>query len=747
MVNTRSTSSRRGEREIPAEAVDASNRDIPPSGTVPERENQPRVQPDTGAPIAQGAPHTPQGDNGNSGLPVSKDTAIYIAAELLLLEESLTSKWTSALTRLEDRLAEQRVRISLNERRLTDATSQLKLLRTDVNSILENIRAPWLTSNENELGLEEKLHRLADRLETVESSLIQGTPAHNPRVDPEMDAKPSPVQPDKTLLQGSTRDTGTKTTSKSRKSSRKSGKNSKSRSRVEDTSSDSDTSESSDSSDTSLTSNNSSSTSEGRSRPTRPTGRGGVHSRAKGKKHPTLRTLRPTNHLYDVVLNYRYYRLKRRASGRTGHETGKVKDHIRRMHTASSDLGFDGSDPIAILSFLSRFVSEADILTMKESQALLALPYFLKKSALEHFRAARDAEPEDGGIASWPEAVQFLLRSYATNAVISEALLDLRDIRQKPGEPETDYSSRLMRAVYRCGNIHSADERMTMFVDGLNPAIRSLVARYREEQRGKTRKKRHSFTYLDLVRYAQNEGEALRARTGETRRSSAVQRDILPGNRNALPRSPATGAPPSRRILYLDSPEGSSTLPVHRDNDAPEREAVHLLHEENALSSSGLPAWDSSTWEESNDTPQDPILLKEPGMVPAPRVPFSNRFTRDARPGWLARPPVNRNESRVDPSIICHRCYGRGHLSTRCVHDSWNETGRAIRNFEALSVQEQSRVPADCYWRAKALEETVNPRARALRDALNAKAASEVAERPRSPTSSTGTRPGLNQKN
>ena len=142
---------------------------------------------------------------------------------------------------------------------------------------------------------------------------------------------------------------------------------------------------------------------------------------------------------------------------------------------------------------------------MSEAQAYIALPYFLRGHAEEQFNSVRGASSsKQGGVTCWPEAVQYLLRSYATATSIQEAILDLRDIRQRPGETETEFSTRLNTSFYRCGNVHSVEEKATMFVDGLDPVIKTLVAQRREDSR--------RMPYSELVQYARAEGDSHRAR-------------------------------------------------------------------------------------------------------------------------------------------------------------------------------------------------------------------------------------------
>ena len=59
------------------------------------------------------------------------------------------------------------------------------------------------------------------------------------------------------------------------------------------------------------------------------------------------------NPLYMERLDYRYYRLKKTKARRTGFETGKIKDQIRRMAYSLEEHLFTGEKPILILDFLA----------------------------------------------------------------------------------------------------------------------------------------------------------------------------------------------------------------------------------------------------------------------------------------------------------------------------------------------------------------------------------------------------------
>lgn len=61
-----------------------------------------------------------------------------------------------------------------------------------------------------------------------------------------------------------------------------------------------------------------------------------------------------------------------------------------------------------------------------------------------------------------------------------EVLEHLSNIRWDETEVEEEYRKKLNQAVFGCGNIYSADEKITLYINGLSGTIRTVVARYHE---------------------------------------------------------------------------------------------------------------------------------------------------------------------------------------------------------------------------------------------------------------------------
>lgn len=375
--------------------------------------------------------------------------------------------------------------------------------------------------------------------------------------------------------------------------------------------------------------------------------------REKGPKHDGLSSLKPSNPLYDRLMSYRYYRLMRTSDRRSSRSTGMLSALLKRMGLTMKEHSFSGDDPIMVFDFLTRFVEEADTLSMSEAQAFVALPHFLVGNANKQFRASRNgSRSSSGGVSCWPEAVQYLLRTYATPSAIRDAINSLHALKQQANESELDYSARVNIAHYRCGNVFSDTDKMNVFVDGLSSVIRTIVARYRESV------PRYELTYERLVQFARDEGDAYRARQGTQSQQTT-----------------AKGPTPRRGVHFLDD-LSESGQPLH-DNVG---EGAYLV-DEGSVPTLDLPSTVSMPEEERL------MLLRE---IARERSGVSQRRS------WEAREQDRERTNR----LICHACYGKGHVSPHCDLPH-REAEKIVLNFESLSENERARVPDDSYLRMK----------------------------------------------
>lgn len=89
------------------------------------------------------------------------------------------------------------------------------------------------------------------------------------------------------------------------------------------------------------------------------------------------------------------------------------------------------------MDFLVGFSTEADIQGVTDAREFITLPSFRGGLALIKFESPVGIiSPTEGGISSWPEAVQYLLRSYDQSTHVSVAIKDLRKTQQKQDEEQ-----------------------------------------------------------------------------------------------------------------------------------------------------------------------------------------------------------------------------------------------------------------------------------------------------------------------
>ena len=395
--------------------------------------------------------------------------------------------------------------------------------------------------------------------------------------------------------------------------------------------------------------------------------------REKGPRHMGLKTIKPSNSSFDRLMNYRYYRLKDGRSKRS-HATSQATRHfIKSMDLTFKEHRFDGSDPILVFDFLTRFVEEADILTLNEGQAFLILPHYLSGSASTQFRAMRNGA-RSGGITRWPELVQYFLTTYATPSAMRESIANLRSLKQKTGEDEAEFGARVNEAAYKCGNAFSEEDKMTFFVDGLHPTTQSIVARYRESQ------PRKQLSFEQLILHARDEGEAYRARTNNIR----VVRV-------------AKSTPASRGVHFVESTPGTSIN--HQSVNDDDGQLYYMAND--SIATSELP----STLDASQEYDHT-----EAGEVQQLLYAEKNRYGnngRTAHPLKLAHADRSSTPNRVGwatnrKNIICHVCYAKeDHIKPDCKLNIV-DIEKVIINYEGLSAEEKARVPDSSYVSTKA---------------------------------------------
>ena len=379
------------------------------------------------------------------------------------------------------------------------------------------------------------------------------------------------------------------------------------------------------------------------------------------------------------MCNYRAYRLVNADPTVDDWVFATTRNRVQYLLVVMGEYKFSGVDPIRVISFLARCKENFDNANMTEAMALIALPHLLSPPAKEAYESQRGLHRKSQGIANWAAAVNWLLRTYATNLEIERALTTLRELHQKPGELETEYATRLSTALGRCGDVHSPYDRTTLFIEGLTPAIKPLVLQARED--------RPRSSFKDTVAHARSHGDAFRAQQAAGRRVDFLKpRSVKPV------------------VAALDSVPSSTTDPSARFQSARGGENYFATEGDNVGGVPSLPT------EESSFNDGDSLFYDDRRRPDRPaREPTEG--SRGIPPGRTSRKFQNDLLGSPSPQIICFACYTVGdHIAPDCAMNV-KDVSLVPHRYEKLTTAQKSRVPTDAYLRAVALLSVVQYRA------------------------------------
>ena len=277
--------------------------------------------------------------------------------------------------------------------------------------------------------------------------------------------------------------------------------------------------------------------------------------RSRKYKRSSLKPVRPLNDLFAIAVDYRTYRLRNRSQKYVSSTAKNMGKYHKRLDVQMKNHSFSGDDPIAVLGFLSRFRNACDKNDISEGAALWCLQFYLTgtahsilESRLTGGTMAVDVDRTEM-IHSYKEAVNFFLKTYATDEEIALAYNEVTSFHQSTNMSETEFSQKLWSRALRCGTVFSDRRMKSLFTEGLLPSTRAQVRNYLAT--------RPTVDYQALTRYA----EAL----GATYRSSNRSRNVeFKGSRTDI-RKKSGKAVLATESSFEDSSESAT---VEGDGDA-----------------------------------------------------------------------------------------------------------------------------------------------------------------------------------
>ena len=115
-----------------------------------------------------------------------------------------------------------------------------------------------------------------------------------------------------------------------------------------------------------------------------------------------LKEITPGDPRFQRVLSYSTYRLRNTDGGRGPSVAYNTVVNTRRVAHVMESHVFDGTDPISVFSFLSRFKQQMDNNKLSEGAACLICPNFLAGDVKEAYENNFELPEDEGGFNNWP---------------------------------------------------------------------------------------------------------------------------------------------------------------------------------------------------------------------------------------------------------------------------------------------------------------------------------------------------------
>ena len=423
-------------------------------------------------------------------------------------------------------------------------------------------------------------------------------------------------------------------------------------------------------------------------------------SRSYGKKDKRKKTFaerNPRNQRFRKVLSYKKYRLEKRSTKRSGSVRKRVSTWTKRMSTSVAK--FSGKDPISVLKFLATFKIAADNNGIPEGGACLVLRNFLEGRALVAFDASLqvDAVTTDAvGIKTWPDAVHWMLTTYAKDIYIQKAVQEIRALRQLDNETEYDFGHRVLTLFSRILGVYKQEDQIMAFIDGLPDIVSAGVIRDRN-----TNPECYE-TLQAVLELADSHGVAERARKPlrpMVKRAPfrASRRALFVGEQPSTVPSSSTGRTSTTSADQTREP----VLAVEEDH------AEHFSFPTTPTTYSYEPTEDSRNYV-SHQTIED-VTEEDSYQTAATALPIvSNhnprleRYAQPNRPGWidrqhtpqiLQRRPLYRNVETDPDHRSCFLCANATHYVMDCPMISDSMRNEARRNLAEATPQQRKHLP------------------------------------------------------
>lgn len=410
--------------------------------------------------------------------------------------------------------------------------------------------------------------------------------------------------------------------------------------------------------------------------------------RLRRRLRKTLTELNPSNQRFRKVLSYKNYRLLNRNPSEKGKIRRRVASWTKRMSTSVRK--FDGTDPISVLQFLAKFKRAADNNAIPEGGAKLVLRNFLEGRVAYAFEASLDIDvvsSDSSGIRSWPEAVHWLLQTYAKDAFIYKVVTDIRALKQRDQETEYDFGHRVLTTFSRIPGVYSQADQVTTFVEGLNEAVAAGVTRDRQVSPDKY------ISLQEVMDLANSHGIVDRVRRPESRKVLKPTRGV-----HLLEKGSSSNTSSGITPMSYETNNSVAALAVeHGTGTSPPSTPTYSTYPTSELTNIGA---NESTSQGYTTVTALPIVSNQNANMASYAQPY--------RPGWIDRgnrqhavkasnPMQEQNAQPQSDTRSCFFCASLSHYVPDCPFVTEAVRMEARKNIAEATPQQRNRLPKWTY--------------------------------------------------
>jgi len=201
--------------------------------------------------------------------------------------------------------------------------------------------------------------------------------------------------------------------------------------------------------------------------------------------------------LLNTVTDWHSYRLDNQNQTFTCRMRLRITQDRKKLRVSMDRVRSDGTKPAELFSLLRRFVRACNDSNAWEGKALYLVGSFLTGVAATRFnKILHDTAGHIPGrtVASFPEAVHWLLVNYADSITLNQAVSDVNRFSLGAHEVPDAFAARLRGLGEACGNVYGEDRLKMAFIQGLPKHLQVDAQQYNLQFMEHTLRQLASFT-------------------------------------------------------------------------------------------------------------------------------------------------------------------------------------------------------------------------------------------------------------